>query len=389
VATLRPGQDLEPFLTEADHQAFEAEMEAAARGDARAALQHHLSGLIVEESIHPHRLREIVDLAEDAPGWVYSRWCVDQAYRWMLMNKDPRTDDMIRIVLAVAHLDHVEPLLEKPTEFTEYGTLVAACDWLVEQLCVYTAGGLRDFLEVRADPALLARADRIEEWVDATWGVYRLQELRGSVVVVRDLVHETDLELLNTGAFVDQSDVVLGRVVPISDAPFLMFDSRPVPLDEEIARQAAIGMRGSGPLAVLDAISRAREEHRLERGFSCHGITLYSNDIVPEPRQETAARREVPGRLRELLALGLDEYVANGVMVAEVALITAKVSGERTVVGPHLMAVLTSSRIFAAVSEHCVEVRHESAWRSLAAVTASPTRERCERLAELCRDRAA
>jgi len=123
-----------------------------------------MSGLIVEESLHRHRLREIADLADDAPGWVYSRWCVDQAFEWMLMNKDPRADDVVRTVLAVAHLGHVEPLLDRPTELQEYGTIVAACDWLVQQLCVYANGGLQDFLDVRAEPGLLDRADRIREW---------------------------------------------------------------------------------------------------------------------------------------------------------------------------------------------------------------------------------
>ena len=229
MATLRPGQDLEHLLTADDYQAFEAEMEASARGDAPEALRHHLSGLVVEESIHRHRLNEIADLAEDAPAWVYSRWCIDQAYRWMLMTKDPRVDDMIRLVLTVAHLEHVEPLLDKPTELAEYGTLVAACDWLAEQLCVFTAGGLRDFLELQAAPGLLRRADRVEDWAATTWGIYRLREMHGSVMVVRDLAQDVDVELLNVGAFVEQSNVVLGRVVPISVPPFRMFESRPVP----------------------------------------------------------------------------------------------------------------------------------------------------------------
>lgn len=87
------------------------------------------------------------------------------------------------------------------------------------------------------------RADLIRDWADAPWGVHRLQEVRGSILVVRDLAREVSHELLNLGAFVDQSDVVLGRVVPISVPPFRMFESRPVPLDELTAELAAISLR--------------------------------------------------------------------------------------------------------------------------------------------------
>lgn len=365
--------------------AREAEMDAAARGDAAAAWEHHMSGLVVEESLHRHRLREIADLAEDAPGWVYSRWCVDQAYSWMLDNKDPRIDDAVRTVLAVGHLDHIEPLLDRPTELREYGTVVAACDWLVQQLCVYRDGALQDFLDVRAEPGLIERADRIREWAHAPCGVYRLQELRGSVVVVQDLAHERDVELLNVGAFVDQAEVVLGRVVPISVPPFHMFESRPVPLDELTAQLAAVSLREGDVESVLHAISWGRQQGRLERGFSCHEITMFSNDVVPDPGPAITGHGEVPGRLRELLDAGLDEFVANGVMVAEVALIAARVAGESPVtIGPHLTAVLTDSRVFAATLTHCVVPENAAAWRKLADATSSPVRDRCTRIADLC-----
>lgn len=349
-----------------------------------------MSGLIVEESLHRHALREIVDLAGDAPGWVFSRWCVDQAFAWMIWNEDPRVADAVRTVLAVAHLDHVEPLLDKPTELAEYGTMVCSCDWLVRQLCVFENGGLRDFLDVRAEAGLLERTDDIESWIDPPWGVYRLLERRGSALVVRDLARDEDLELLNIGAFVDQAEVVLGRVVPISVPPFHMFESRPVPLDELTAAEAARALRVSDAESVLLAIARGREEERLERGFSCQATTLYSNDLFPEPPRPPAVRGEMPGRLRELLDAGLDTFTANGVMVAQVAVIAATVGGESAVtVGPHLTAVLTDSHVFKAVLEHCVAPDHEVAWRRLAEATSSPVSERCARIAEACERQAA
>ncbi len=344
-----------------------------------------MDGLILEESLHRHRLRQIVDLGDDAPGWVYARWCLDQAYRWVLLNEDPRTDDMVRVVLAATHLDHVDLLRDDPEALQEYGTLVAATDWLAEQLCVYTAGGLSGFLEDRAGPGLLARADLVAEWPDAPLGIYRLREMRDSVLVLHDLVHDSIVEVLNVGAFAEQpTDVVLGRVVPISTPPGLMFDSRPVPLDEQTASEAAIAMRGPDPLGWLDALTTGREEGRLERGFSCQGQTLFSSDIVPE--RSAPARQEKPGRLLGLLEEGLGENVANGIMVAEVALIAAVVSaGSICALGPHLTAVLTDSQVFAAALDHCTAPEHETAWRRLASVTSPPVRERCLELAAQCR----
>ena len=378
------------MLTDRDRAELAAAADAEARGDARAAVQHYLAGLIVEESLRPHQLWEIADLGDDAPGWIYSRWCVDQAYRWMLLNQDPRTDDMVRVTLAVAHLDHAESLLEDPTALTEYGTLVAGTDWLAEQLCVYTAGGLLDFLDLRAEEGLLSRADRVREWASAPMRVHRLEERRGAVLVVRDLVADVASEVLDLGAFSegDVGDHVLGRVVPISAPPHRMFDSRPVPLDPTTAEDAAAAIGRGDELGWLDAVSLAREEGRLARGFSCCQGTLWSTDLVPKPTPPHRTRDEMSGRMVELIDAGLDPLVANGVVVAEVALLAAAISGDQAfcAVGPHLTAVLVDSRIFGAVRSHCTAPEHEPAWRLLATSTTSPVHERCLELADRCRN---
>lgn len=220
-----------------------------------------MSGAIVEESPQHHQLQELADLGDTAPGWMYSRWCVDQAYRWMLLTKDPRTDDMVRLVLAATHWDHLDRVVGDPVALTEYGTLVAATDSLVQQLCVYSEGGLRDFLDVCAEAGLLARADRVEEWAEAPLGVFRLQGRRGPALTLRDVVQGAATEVLDLGAFREQpSSVVLGRVVPISDPPYRLFDSRPVPLNEETAQEVAAALRGHDRLGWLWAWpGRARQ----------------------------------------------------------------------------------------------------------------------------------
>ncbi|GAA1478207.1 hypothetical protein GCM10009623_26530 [Nocardioides aestuarii] len=381
---------MDHLITDADREAFEAEMEAAARGDAAGALAHHLSGLVVERSMHRYRLREIADLGEDAPAWIQSRWCVDQAFRWMLMSEDPRVDDAVRTVLVWAHLDQLERIAGRQPDLMEYGNLVAANDWLVQQMCVYELGGLHDFLDLRAHESFVEKCDHIREWAAAPWGVYRLLSLNDRTVTVRDLVEDRDREVLNVGAFVDQSDTVLGRIVPISVPPFEMFETRPVPVDAVTAREAAAGIRRD-PLAVLEAISRGREEQRLEWAFSCHGITMFSNDIVPEPGADREPDGELSGRMRDLVDAGLSTYVANGVVVAEVALIAARVvdDGGAVHIGPHLTAVLTDRAVFEAACVHSVAPEHTASWRRLAAATSAPVSERCLQLAAICERMAA
>src|SRR5690348_851494 len=88
VATVRPGQDLSHLFTEEDHELMHAEIDAGARGDALAAYDFHERGLQVEGSLYPYMLRELVILGEEAPPWMYSRWCLDLAYRWMLCEAD-------------------------------------------------------------------------------------------------------------------------------------------------------------------------------------------------------------------------------------------------------------------------------------------------------------
>src|SRR4051794_16181321 len=96
VATVRPGQDISHILTDEDHRLMRAHLDAAARGDARAAYEHLVAGAMLEGAITPYLLRELVLLGGEAPGWMYSRWCADQAYRWMLLEEDRRIDTAVR-----------------------------------------------------------------------------------------------------------------------------------------------------------------------------------------------------------------------------------------------------------------------------------------------------
>ena len=400
MATVRAGESLDHLITDDDRRLLELATEAEARGDAGAAWEHHVSALLVEESLTHHRLLELARLGDEAPAWMCSRWAVDQALRWMLMTEDPRCDALVRTVMAGLHFDQVESLLDDPVGLVEYGTRLAASDWVFQQLAAYEAGGLRDFLDARAEPGLLARLDRIDEWERAAVAAYELVDVHDDVLHVRRLGDDEPVDLLNLGAATDVGPgaLVVGRVVPVSVWPFAMFESRPLPVDEATACDVADRLRDDeDDLGWFRALAAAHDGGRLPAGSTWGHGTLWSTDIVPmevwaasEAGQCAApAEGDEAGRVTELRAAGLSERVANDVCVAELGLVVAKVTGDAGPVAAHVTAVMMDPQVVEALKRHSALDGSGPLWRILAAATPSPVRERCLEIATITEQPAA
>jgi hypothetical protein len=378
------------LMTLDDIEHMDAQVDAAARGEAGEALWHLDQMLQVEGSLRPFKLRELILLGDDAPGWMYSRWCVEQAYLWLLHTQDERADDAVRQTMIVGHIDEVEQVVDDEVRFIELGTRIAAGDWLCEQLATFEYGGLACFLDERADEGLVNRCDQIREWADARMGGYVLEEACGPALRVHDLSIGARLDVLNLGALTDRGSgsPVIGRLVPISVPPGLVFESRPVSVDLQTAEDVAAASTLEDSAYWITAIGDGRYAERLEYAFSCGNGTLFSSDIVPMSPAEEARMDELdpPGRLVELLDAGLDEFQANGVMVAEVAFIAIGVAGDdaAATVAPHVAAVILEPRIFEAMRIHCTAPEHAAAWQALAGCATEPVRSRCAELARLC-----
>ena len=361
-------------------------LDAEARGDAGAALELHLAGLVVSASLTHHNLWELARLGDEAPTWMCSRWAVDQAVRWMLVNEDPRCDDVVRMVVASLHFDAVEPSLHDEVAVREYGTLVAASDWAYRQVATYECGGLRDFLDIRAEQGLLERLDEIDEWERAAVTAYELVSVSDDVLHARRMTDGHEVQLLNLGAASDVGtpSTVVGRVVPISVWPFAMFESRPLHVNRQIAEAVAVRMAGDDDLGWLWELSNAYYEGMLPAGSTCGHSTLWSTDIVPMRPHD--AERPVPGevgRMKELRAAGLSEAVASGVCVCEVGLMTASVGRDVSAVATHVTAVLKDPEVHEALKAHATGPDVAQGWRALAKATPSPVRERCLELAAI------
>jgi hypothetical protein len=393
IATLRPGQDLSHLLTEEDHELMRAEIDAGARGDALAALNFHEAGLQVEGSLRRYQLRELVILGDDAPPWAYSRWCLDVAYHWMLLEQDPRVDDAVRQLMLCTHVDAAMATLDDPVAFAELGTRIAAGDRLCQQLALYEYGGLWDFLDVKAESGLIDRCDQILAWSEQPMNGYVIKDARGPLLHAVDLRTGGEVDVLNIGALtdLDRGAPVIGRLGPISSDPGLMFQGRPIAVDLTTAQGVA---ESSGPQddwpRWVPAVADGAHDGRLPHAFSCDRPTLYCSDIAAIDEGVDSDDLDAPGRLTELRATGLDDIVANGVMVAEVALIAVEVSGPDAVsaVGPHLASVIVEPRVLEALRVHCTGPEHEHHWDILAAGTVEPVRSRCTELARMCREAA-
>lgn len=383
------------LITDEDRALMHAEIDAGARGDALEAFNCHEAGLQLEGGLYRYMLRELVILGDEAPPWMYSRWCLDLAYRWMLIEHDPRIEDAVKQLMVMSHLDESERLLDDPRALGELGTRIAAGDRLSEELALQEYGGIYDFIDVKAEDGLLDRCDHIVEWAVAELGGYVIEDAAGPLLRVVDLSDSRELEVLNIGALSDcgRGEPVIGRLGPISAAPGLMFQRRPLSVDLETAQGVANseGPQDDWPLW-LPAVTEGCHSGRLPPGFSYGVRTLYSTDIVPMDPQlaDELDALEPPGRLRELRAAGLDDFVANGVMLAELALTCVEVSGADAVsaIGPHLATAMVEPRVLDALRVHCTAPEHEHHWDILAAGSIEPVRSRCTELARLCREAA-
>ena len=203
----------------------------------------------------------------------------------MLLAGDPRADSMVRETLVAVHADRLVAIASDPKALRAYGIYVATGDWVFDQLAVYERGGLQEFLDLRAEAGLLDRADRVRDWAAASMGVYAVVGAAGRSLVLRDLASGTETDALNVGSLSgrDAGTGLIGRLVPISVAPYRMFDSRPISVDAETAGHAVDLLRAGVRLGWLRALSRARDRGRLPLGFSRRAVSLFTSDLIVDP----------------------------------------------------------------------------------------------------------
>ena len=263
----RPYRSISSQLTPAHERAVCESADAELRGDAATALSLHRSVPFFRRSTHGDRLQQLADLGSAAPGWMVNRWVTIQARRRMWTGGDPTgTNRVLQLVVPLIYPDHI-PIerigCDHPEQVIPW---IAELDWVVRQADVYDLGALRRFLHDHASDELLDRTDEILGWAGApmrAWRVEYVDRERTRPMRARDLTSGEEVELLDLGAPIAPGEHVLGRVVPISTAPGMMFDWRPVPVGADAAEAVA-----DDPRLWLTTIHSLLVGGALEPGFA-------------------------------------------------------------------------------------------------------------------------
>jgi len=184
------------------------------------------------------RLIQAVTLADLLPAWAVSRWV--QAVALVHMDEATRRIGSLAMRTTVQVRD--DPALTNAHRGRgDRELLVQAMehDWIHRQAFLYEHGGLRHLLRARLAPALVARADAVEEWAAAPMGGYRLLGASHREIAWRDLASGDEVVTLNLGAAVGRNagDHVVGRVVPYAGGR--LFESAPLAVPAEVAAKVA------------------------------------------------------------------------------------------------------------------------------------------------------
>lgn len=360
-----PLGELEDFFTAEDRAHFRKVMDLEAAGDLVGALRLLRAGTRVRGSGHERHLAEMVRLGNSAPPWAWARWTAGAAYRWALVNADPRTDLAVLQVFASTYLD-VE------TFDRELGTSIAACDELASDLVTFDLGVLQDYLDVQAGPRLLAHAVGVGEWGAASPSVFRLGGLTGDRFVVHDEVSDKQLDVLHTGEALGTSkdEWVLGRIVP-DGAGGQVFASRPVTVGERAGRLLRRTIRSGGDwqarLAALHAaISDGGLETRPGWRAGASALTFGGSLRDGDAWQDLPSHPPAP-RIQELMDEGMSQQTADHLGVLELALEIVRMDMPGTVemVAQHAAIALMWPEVREQAARRYVAPEHRAAWLQL------------------------
>ncbi len=353
-----------------DYQRFvDSSLAAERAGDAETALEFHSGVPMFARGAHRVQLTQLAGLAEEMTPWMWARWAVYQCTR---TEDDSRAGEVQRAALQYTvemfYPDRLQDAYDSGGDPVQVLAHVLGESWLMHQLCTFDFGGLAAFLDEFATDRLAAGCRlTAREWVGAPMGGYRLELTGSSSLVVRDLRTDVPVELLDLGAatHADEGGWLLGRVVPSGTSPGLMFDTRPIPVDERTARAVA---EDPTPRGWILAVKAALDEGRLDRALLESEDRELVTDVPSLGLVEFATPPEALSSTLDQLARGRDE-----VGRAAYRILRRVAAGQ---LDPETEAPYVAAAV---VNAHA----HTEAWRMLA--TDTPP-ERWARWAELVPD---
>lgn len=231
---------------------------------------------------HRQILRQVSGYASAFTPWLWARWAIYLATRC----EDPGTlpGHMQRIVaMDAVEMFHMRSLAEdyqRGGDPVRTFARVVGESWAYHQMCVeFPVVG--PFMEDLAAGPLRDVSDLVRRWTETVVSGYEI-EPRGDRLRVRDLASDAVFEPLDLGAGCgegrEQGAFVIGRLVPTGVDDRLMFDTRPLQVDERTAWESAIGWENE---AWMDALTSALADGRMtESQLLSEDLELASD--VPE-----------------------------------------------------------------------------------------------------------
>ena len=362
--------DLRSLITDEVLHDLELSLLAEASGDVVAAIQHFETSPLAASSPHLRYLHEIRDLGGDAPGWVWSRWILQQAHRHLYLDRDERLREALFVTMGNVYrdVDQDRPLGRAPQSFVGE---VMALDWMCRQLVLYELGGLATYLDTMAKPPLLRRADRIMAWSAASMGAFRIEQAARGEATVTDLATGDRRQVLNLGWLAEGiGECVVGRLVPMRCGPGWIFESRPREVSHAVAKEVARVSDAPASFAWAGVLGDAVEAGELNWPLTAAAcLTPLSSDLVPYTWSAPAGE----------LSDAAYEVCAESLRAASCSERAALVAGS------YVGAVLVNSHVHAAARERLTGAEHAAGWEALADNTHEPVRSRCLDLAARCR----
>ncbi len=236
---------------------------------------------------------------------------------------------------------------------------------MVRQADLYDLGGLEELLGLDGVEGAVARAEHVEEWLQAPMGGYRVTGADGAVLTVADALTGDGVELLDLGLTAQHAPGthVLGRVVPTDSGPGRLFDAQPLPVDARVAREVA-----TSPAEWLDVLSDRARSRALPPGFAHLEDASLSADL-PQHSWVGLLGDEIGAPLRR----PPQTMVAQALKTA-LTLPADTAAARRHLVSELLLDELLDDRTLARFATP----RYRDAWTALAAVVPPWARRRCE-----------
>ncbi len=237
------GPRIADMMTPDYNRFMESSFAAERAGDAETALEFYRGVPMFARCGHNGLLAQLAGLSEEMTPWMWARWAAYQCTR--AEGARHRSGQILREALEYTmqmfYPDRLEDAYLEGADPVPLLAQVSGEGWLFHQLCTFEMGGLPEFLDTLAADRLAQEAALAWSWVGALMGGYRLGQTEAGSLRVHDLRAGHEVALLDLGAAVhaDADGWLLGRLVPSGTTPALMFDTRPIAIDEQTALDVA------------------------------------------------------------------------------------------------------------------------------------------------------